>query len=290
MNPTLPSSPPLKYPPDNPLEAQLKSEGLALVTSKTREDRKAFPPKSSPETRVPLRELVGRVEQKEAWDCGLACGVMALRAIARYREGAMEKEGGGVGLEDLRKACWTESVWSIDLACLLGSYGVEVKLLTTYPGVNPGHKSSEFYTHIIDEDKKRVKNLFTKAESYGVIVEKTSKSRKDIQEYLDSGERLVLALIDRRKLRCTECASSSEPYAAFFSNKQQPFLGHFILVVEVVTGTHGKEDTVYYFDPNSGLKTDSHRCHVTGKVFDDARTAPGTDQDLIIIGANSKEK
>eukprot|EP00954_Amorphochlora_amoebiformis_P029951 1393890-Amorphochlora_amoeboformis.AAC.1 len=78
MNPTLHSSPPLKYPPDNPLEAQLKSEGLALVTSKTREDRKAFPPKSSPETRVPLRELVGRVEQKEAWDCGLACGVMAL--------------------------------------------------------------------------------------------------------------------------------------------------------------------------------------------------------------------
>ena len=59
---------------------------------------------------------VPHVRQSHNWDCGVACALMALRALrAQGAEGDL--------VQHMRRMCGTTSVWTIDLAHLLAPPG-----------------------------------------------------------------------------------------------------------------------------------------------------------------------
>eukprot|EP00171_Calliarthron_tuberculosum_P018999 IDg18999t1 len=103
---------------------------------------------------------VPHVIQSKAWDCGVACVQMAMHA-----QGMKNVDG-----EKLREKIDTESVWSIDLAYLLASYGLKATFYTTNAGVRPEYGEQEFYRRHLTHDTVRVNRLFANASESNVPV------------------------------------------------------------------------------------------------------------------------
>ena len=94
-----------------------------------------------------------KARQEEAWDCGLACAHMALRALG---VGAHE-----CSLAALRARLPCASVWSIDLAYLLADYGVAAEYVTCSTGIDEkGLATEAFYRECLETDAARVRALF----------------------------------------------------------------------------------------------------------------------------------
>ena len=60
--------------------------------------------------------IVDHVRQQRAWDCGLACVLMAAPHARRQKKTEVK-------WNDVEKACGTRSVWTVDLAFALRALG-----------------------------------------------------------------------------------------------------------------------------------------------------------------------
>lgn len=52
------------------------------------------------------------------------------------------------------------SIWTVDLAHLLRRFGLEVTFVTTMIGANPDYAEETFYADTMQEDNRRVEQLF----------------------------------------------------------------------------------------------------------------------------------
>jgi hypothetical protein len=264
---------------------------------------------------------VPHVRQTHSWDCGLACALMALRALTRRdgSRGELEIESADADadadadarakkkttrtrtrmpatrsetpetlisydLGTLRRRCATRSVWTIDLAHLLRSFeGLDVVFYTVTVGVNAAFQEERFYKASIAEDEKRVEALFRRASESGILVRRMSVSSRDLKRWAESGEWIMIALVDKRALAAegeTRTGLAAE-IGAPSSLDDTGYTGHYV----VVCGYDASSDSFAVRDPASRESS----AVVSAAALDRARKAFGTDEDLLLVRRSPTE-
>ena len=125
-------------------------------------------------------DRVEHIFQTKSWDCGIACALMVCRALGLK----------SVQPETLEKLIGTESVWTIDLAVALKRLGVSLTFFTTATSANPAYADhvretvqcgwmsslfaleQPFYKDDMEDDERRVAELFAAAPKLGLTVRK----------------------------------------------------------------------------------------------------------------------
>merc|ERR1712087_50857 len=212
---------------------------------------------------------IPHVRQSFNWDCGFACIEMSLRAlgISACR----------CSLQTLRSRVPHSSILTVDLAHLLRDFGINFRFLTAMPGVNPSYREEAFYKATIDADSARVRALFDAAPARDIPIERRSLSPQQLQKLVSSGENIVMALVDRRRLY----SSRKHSVGGFVQTLSQwgfasgGYVGHYVLI----TTFDAREDTYCLKDPAQS----SEHYLVPSSDLDAARFSHGTDEDLIII-------
>ncbi|XP_039628069.1 protein GUCD1 [Polypterus senegalus] len=209
------------------------------------------------------------IRQQYHWDCGLACSRMVLRYLHPVDE------------EEFQNACWelklTESVWTIDLAYLLCLLGVKHRFCTQTLGVDKNYRNQSFYKKHFETEEDRVNELFNKADSNGVVVEKCSVTIQEIQNHLIQGH-VAIVLVNAVLLVCDLC-STPVKYCCFLPVGQKCFCrkpdyqGHFI----VVCGFNGATNSIYYNNPAYSDRV----CCTSISNFEESRKSYGTDEDIL---------
>lgn len=232
---------------------------------------------------------VPHVRQAFTWDCGLACAFMVLRAA--------RAAGPETSLASLRRAVATRSVWTIDVAHVLAAAGVPVTLTTTMPGANPAYEGEAFYSPTLADDAARVSALFAAAPAAGVAVQRRRVASGELGARLLGGEWLVVALVDRRALAAAWPPSAAWGCGSVDENESKPewpapasrhpppphassstgYMGHYIVLCGYDPVTH----TFALRDPAATAARGPLR--LPGAALDAARTAFGTDEDLLHV-------
>ncbi|KAM9546498.1 protein GUCD1-like isoform 2-T2 [Salvelinus alpinus] len=211
------------------------------------------------------------IRQLYHWDCGLACSRMVLKYLHPVSD------------EEFQGACWelklTQSVWTIDLAYLMCQLRVRHRFCTQTLGVDKGFRNQSFYKKHFDTEEDRVNELFLKAESKGVVVNKCSVTIQEIQEHIDQGH-VAIVLVNAVVLVCELC-SSPVKYCCFLPVGQKCFCrkpeyqGHFV----VVCGFNRSTGCIFYNNPAYSDRV----CCTSISNFEEARMSYGTDEDILFI-------
>jgi len=135
------------------------------------------------------------------------------------------------------------------------------------------------------KDTQRVNDRFDGAAAKGIVVKKTSTDTADIIEHVaQSG--FVIVLTDSNLLRCESCnyySMTCMPGLEATSclnwcgggQKARSYAGHYVVVV----GYDLPNRRVTYRNPSLS----DRECCMNFKDFEEARTAYGTDEDVIFI-------
>ena len=170
----------------------------------------------------------------------------------------------------LRSICPTTSIWTIDLAHLLSRFGLDVCYLTTTLGPNPAYANEGFYMPHMQTDEGRVEELFRKAQSSGIVLQKRSLSPEELKEAVLTSACLVIALVDKRKMDQSILTANRSHYDAALASLPSSlsiptatdiicsagitagiegynagYLGHYVLIV----GYDGERDEFVIRDP-----------------------------------------
>ncbi|KAL0018589.1 hypothetical protein WJX77_002963 [Trebouxia sp. C0004] len=212
------------------------------------------------------------VQQSFNWDCGLACALMVLKSLGVSY----------LNMASLRSLCSTTSVWTVDLAHLMRHFGLDVTLATIMVGANPGYFREGFYMENMEEDQCRVTQLFKEAERAGINVDQRSVPLKELQACMLAGSHLIIALVDKQRL-CNGLMWSRPASLQIGGANRMPIIcgygeaytGHYV----VICGYNADTDSFILQDPAAGC------CNitVTSAIFENARKAYGTDEDLLIV-------
>jgi len=221
-----------------------------------------------------VRHHLTHYQQKHNWDCGLSCVLMVLPSADRNEilnnlNGFLQEEGFG------------ESTWTIDLCYILHRCKVNFLYTTVTLGVDPGYVRENFYDKVLAKDSNRVNTRFSEAASHGIRIEKRGVSSEEIVDHLSySGP--VIVLTNANMLQCSRCSPSGSLscYSSCFSSSS--YQGHYIVLV----GFDNLSDQIYYRNPTVRNEV----CEMTRSSLEEARTAYGTDEDVIFIfGTSSSE-
>lgn len=210
-----------------------------------------------------LHQHVPHCQQHFSWDCGLACVLMVVKATGAH----------ACDYQTLRDMCPTTSIWTVDLAHLLRRFGLEVCFFTITLGPNPAYANEGFYMENMQEDERRVSQLFLEAPAAGISVQQRSLSSDELQEAMLTGACLVIALVDKRKLLdpYTEACMVLPALCGIDAG----YTGHYILII----GFDSEPGQFVVRDPAAMVS----ELRVSAAALDQARRSFGTDEDLIII-------
>ncbi|KAI8069151.1 Guanylyl cyclase [Gongronella butleri] len=219
-----------------------------------------------------IRYRIPHIQQTDQWDCGLACVEMVLRGLLV-----------NTTKQDLIKECAVESIWTIDLAFLLGRYVQDFTYYTSYLGSRKEYQDDSFYQEQFDADELRVNRLFAKAKSASIHVVRMMLPLDDFKRFLFCKKFAMITLVNARLLHCPICKHHESCMAIACTQmeslldkvKRHSYIGHFIVLIGYDPG----EDMFIYRDPNA----DDSICAISSKQFEIARKAPGTDHDCLVI-------
>ncbi|KAJ8907074.1 hypothetical protein NDN08_003556 [Rhodosorus marinus] len=186
--------------------------------------------------------LVPHMKQIYNWDCGLTCAAMLLR-----------RKLPNIGHKDLTERLESSSVWSIDLAYVLQSFGLDVSYWTTTTGIHPDYVALDFYNRVLDDDRERVERKFREARRHGVRVHNQSMRAQVLEAQIEENKMLAIVLVNCHVLRCLECDrtdSSRQESSSSVPCKQ--FSGHYV----VICGYDPQTEVFVIKDPSS------NRCKV----------------------------
>ncbi|XP_034098558.1 protein GUCD1 isoform X2 [Drosophila nasuta] len=199
-------------------------------------------------------------QQRYNWDCGLSCILMILSTTQREQflnnfEAICKEEGFG------------SSTWTIDLCYLLQRYQVRHEYYTQTLGIDPNYTQHMYYSKIIDKDEKRVTRKFKDAKAHGLRVMQRTVDMDVIIKHLARNGPVIL-LTNASLLTCDICKRNAlEKFG---------YAGHYV----VLCGYDMDSKKLYYHNPEVH---DGHICRCLSEAMDTARTAFGTDQDIIFI-------
>ncbi|XP_041972327.1 protein GUCD1 [Aricia agestis] len=198
--------------------------------------------------------------QRYKWDCGITCVLMVISERDRtYFTSNFSMI--------CRKEEINESTWTIDLCYLLKRFNVKHCMYTKKIGINSQLNSSIIVT---EKDIQRVRKRLKDASSLGVrMIETTLPTEELLNHVKRCGPAIVL--VNARLLACDWC-KRNKLASELRSILGGTYQGHYITVV-------GRSQTkVLYLDPAS-----HHTCATTARGLDAARSAPGTDHDVILV-------
>ncbi|RYG40899.1 hypothetical protein EON68_03685, partial [archaeon] len=221
------------------------------------------------------------VRQAAGWDCGLAVATSVLLATQRASPAAAPRVTTRAGAKaaaaavyaDLLSKVPSDSVWTIDVARLLASAGVALRLYTSVCGINPSHGRLAWYASVLEQDSDRVVAAFDAAVAEGMQVVGTPPEVDYICAQLHSGDVWFVALCDARHIACSKCWLRANMF-------QFTFAGHYLLL----TGYSYATDEIEYMDPAASAA----RCYMDAATFFRAWHSDGTDDDLIEIFRNGR--
>jgi hypothetical protein len=101
-------------------------------------------------------------EQKQSFDCGIACCDMIMKWLDLEEEELYKND---IALVE-------SPLWTIDIFLLLHHHGVSVQMFTKTFGVQPHHESLQWYKSSIDNDRERVGRQFQLALDRGLHLSK----------------------------------------------------------------------------------------------------------------------
>ncbi|XP_017964605.1 protein GUCD1 isoform X2 [Drosophila navojoa] len=210
---------------------------------------------------------ITHIQQRFNWDCGVTCILMILSSSQRKQflnnfESICKDEGFGV------------STWTIDLCYLLLRYHVRHEYYTQTIGVDPSYKKHSYYSHVLDKDEKRVMRRFKEAPGKGLRIQQRTVNMHGIVMHLARHGPIIL-LTNASQLICEVCRRTIR--------EKFGFAGHYV----VLCGYDAEAHTIFYNNPET---RDGHTCRCSPASMDTARTAFGTDQDIIFIFEKSKRK
>lgn len=247
-----------------------------------------------------IRRILTPVAQQADWDCGIACVEMVLWFL----------RGEPFCRTTLLALVGTQSVWTIDLVLLLHSAGVRsVVFWTTCVGIEPMYADWPFYRNAFVSDRARVETRFAEAARNGIRIRSellptealipakyseyltehgllTTDSFAQVIGDIDGRDVVWIVLVDQRRLRYgprqTHISWWDKPlgYLILLQSvigwlPRSGFRGHYVVVVDYCPAV----DAFVVFDPacpTGALNLQRH-------VLNDARLAPGTDGDTIMV-------
>jgi len=232
--------------------------------------------RSQHDVAVPLQEArtgpvlhdLSHYQQKSDWDCGLSCVLMVLEdkdksAILHNMDAFIEGEGFG------------KSTWTIDLCYILYRFKINFRYTTTTMGVDPGYVKEVFYDKVLSKDSDRVTSRFQRAPSLGMRVDEESVSLDTILSHLLT-QGPIIVLTNANLLHCSDCRSNFSPCSPCFSpSRKSQYQGHYIVLV----GFDDSSREIKYRNPTLRDKI----CMMPYDILEEARTAYGTDEDVIFI-------
>lgn len=248
--------------------------------------------------------------QRGSWDCGVACLVMAFVAASspcatlacHCTAGAMARHDAYARLASAAlelassppratlEASTLEApppsppppppprfLWTIELALSAQVARVSscfVALHSTLLGVAAEHGERAYYGGVaaVSAASKRVANLFACSAAAGLHTQEHHVPLTALRAALSRPGAAVVALVDMRRLSCPRCALGVGAFTYVYA-------GHFILLRSYDAAV----DAFEYADPAVAPHGEGRGCVMSASALEDARTAAGTDQDLIEI-------
>uniref|UniRef100_A0A383VMI5 Guanylyl cyclase n=1 Tax=Tetradesmus obliquus TaxID=3088 RepID=A0A383VMI5_TETOB len=168
-----------------------------------------------------IHPAVQHVSQQYSWDCGLACVLMVLRALGCT----------SCDMHQLRRLSQTTSVWTVDLAHLLARFGAAVTFCTITIGINGDYANEWFYMEHLEDDEKRVQQLFSQAAQLGIRLQECSVPLQELVTAVASGRQLAILLVDRRKIDPWQAAADMAWNYTTGVTSATGYTGHYILLV-----------------------------------------------------------
>jgi len=209
------------------------------------------------------------------WDCGVACITGAISEVSDTKKISLAE-----AMKFLPpKAAETRSVWTVDLAYAIKNSGFSNFLCTTTScGVDPSHAELGFYSKGFDEDEKRVNALLHDAAEKKIAIREESVSDRDLCKFLAVPGNMVIALVNSTDMRCSECAHfGGQMFSCIARWMYGGYVGHYVLLFD-----YTESGQIWYHDPGR-----SHSgCSINVEMFEQARKARGTDEDLIFISSD----
>lgn len=172
-------------------------------------------------------------------------------------------------------------------------FGVRFRYLTTTVGVDPAYKSEPFYKPTLDDDERRVNDLFARAEENSIAIERRSLSAVELNALLTPPAppasapagapvgaspavrpaHVVVALVDRRFLyRPVGVVETCLNYCFTGTG----YVGHYV----VLLGYDAQRDTFRLLDP---ARPAAEPLVVAASDVHAARRCHGTDEDLLVV-------
>ena len=208
---------------------------------------------------------VKHIRQQSNWDCGLTC----LRMLIDYYKLDLSSSNHLIESYECNKSTWT-----IDLLYLLHQLGIHAALYTKTIGCSPIYEDVPYYEGLIHRDRERVDKLFTDEASN---VKVGSVEWSTMKTHLIEQQIPCVVLVDANKLKCYTCQTVFDRlFHKIASISSSSYQGHYILVIGYQIDD--SDEFIRYVDPAKNEKF----CTTTKTNFDLARTAFGTDEDVIL--------
>ena len=184
------------------------------------------------------------------------CGPTALQMILEYFKEQHSREE-LINLVDSDKSGVT---WTLGLARAVAELGFKTEFYTICLGFNPKNYELEYYQKESDgasSSQQKLERLRKEAHKLGVKIEERSLSLEELLSKV-SKNCIPIILLDWSKIKGTP-----------------DFIGHFVPIVGY------DEKNVYVH--NQGFHNTSAFLSINRKLFEEARKAKGTDEDIVYI-------
>ncbi|HLC85663.1 MAG TPA: peptidase C39 family protein [Candidatus Nanoarchaeia archaeon] len=184
------------------------------------------------------------------------CGPASLQMVLEFLGFKKERE-------EIKKLLDSESkgaTWTIDLARAATKLGFKVEFYSTSLDVNTENFELDYYkkeTDSLQSVQSKLRNIIDECKKNGVSLQEKSLKLNEILSRIDNNC-LAIALIDWGKIAGTE-----------------GYIGHIVPIIGY------DEECVYIHQP--GPKNPEANYKVKKELFDVARKARGTDEDILFI-------
>jgi len=240
-----------------------------------------------------LKERIKHIRQEENWDCGRASTLMAMSAgIEKYAPIDAHFKG-------------VNSIWTVEIALALHHIGLPVVYFTN---INADSNDARFegmpFYNDYKVDKVRISQCFRTAHSSDLTIVEKSLSKEEFRKLFVDAKlgpifQCVILLVDANRLTRPYLALDMDRISVLyllrryyrlavetFENltkwvKRPSYNGHYIVVIDFDSATN----LYQYRNPSSMFKSS----FVDADVLHIARTASGTDEDMIFVELGLKK-
>ena len=190
----------------------------------------------------------------------LNCGPTTLKMVLAY----LDRDYNIKVLEEKTGINEGKGISTIQIAIAAASLNYKTEFYSKHILLNEKNLELDFYKNYSDVDLERSKKLVEKAKSGGVKIQEKELSLKEILSFIKK-DSIPIILVDWNIIK---------------NKKEKGYHGHFVPIVGY------DNDSIYVH--NSGLNEGEAFVKIPKVIFDEARKAQGTDEDIAVISLTIK--